>query len=220
MKASFPTLLILSLLFLYGCGDYKIVNTKSLDYESRYIDMGDTIKDAYTGLIWSKCDYGQTWSGERCDGKAIKVTWYDAQKVVRSKTQWSVPHYSELLSLTFCHYPRSYTFPYPRAYGTTDYGPHELCRNTEDLTVSRTFSSISSDIDGYWTNTFSNKQWTPYGGTNQDTTRKHLCIDFNPFKNCEPSTVTLYHRGGPQDMQVDKTLKRHLRLVRFDSTNR
>lgn len=61
-------------------------------------------KDTDTGLIWMRCNLGQTWNGSGCDGEPKQYTWWDAIKTTDTlsfaeKNDWRVPTASELGSL-------------------------------------------------------------------------------------------------------------------------
>jgi hypothetical protein len=76
---------------------------------ARFIDNGDgTVTDVSTGLMWSKCDFGQQWSGNRCSNHAVLHEWADALNAIRNsnvnapyagKNDWRMPNIKELVSI-------------------------------------------------------------------------------------------------------------------------
>ena len=106
-------------------GNYRLVRLVSSsaaveshfsDYsDDRYTDNGDgTISDAQTGLMWSKCSYGQTYDGNDddgdqviCEGSPAFGTWQQAfawaadsnANVDHGHSDWRLPNIKELGSI-------------------------------------------------------------------------------------------------------------------------
>lgn len=65
-------------------------------------------KDPDTGLIWDRCNAGQTWNGTTCVGTALKLNRPDIWNYVRDFTRtgghkdWRLPLAGELASLRVC----------------------------------------------------------------------------------------------------------------------
>ena len=63
-------------------------------------------QDKITGLMWSRCAYGQTWDSANttCNGTASQITWQDAlQASVNASdggyTDWRVPNVKEIATI-------------------------------------------------------------------------------------------------------------------------
>ena len=110
--------LLLSLVMFLSFLNYAIAQTCSLSIiEStptiRFLDNNDgTVTDKFTGLVWMRCSAGQEWSGNSCDGEAVKMTWGDAlahaeQTSFANKDDWYLPNIKELGSIIeeSCHSP-------------------------------------------------------------------------------------------------------------------
>ncbi|MEI7841759.1 MAG: DUF1566 domain-containing protein [Gallionellaceae bacterium] len=69
-------------------------------------DNGDgTLTDSRSGLIWQKCDFGQSWNGTTCEGESKRLNWYSAMILAKSnkflgKADWRLPTSSEFLTVT------------------------------------------------------------------------------------------------------------------------
>lgn len=104
--------LLLSVLLVSGMAmaqDCKPAITKSTP-DSRYVISGDGSEayDTVTGLIWSRCSFGETWDGQGCAGEAKVVTWDQAKEQARLLGNgYRMPSAAELMSLTdkACSYP-------------------------------------------------------------------------------------------------------------------
>ncbi len=72
----------------------------------KFVDNKDgTVTFKTTGLMWQRCSFGQTWTGETCSGKATDITWYDAIKLTSNfagHSDWRLPTRDELITLVFC----------------------------------------------------------------------------------------------------------------------
>ena len=71
-------------------------------------DIGTTVTDNKTGLMWKRCSEGQDWNGSTCTGIAAIYTWQTALQQVQNingtggfagKKDWRVPNIKELASL-------------------------------------------------------------------------------------------------------------------------
>lgn len=83
----------------------------------RLIDNGDgTVTDAKTGLMWSQCSLGQTWSDTGCKEEAASLSWQQALQAANQfnhngglagHSDWRIPNVKELGSLVEhqCHSP-------------------------------------------------------------------------------------------------------------------
>ena len=60
---------------------------------------GQTITDSQTGLVWSRCSAGQTWTGSTCSGTATTYTHAQALAYAATQTGWRLPNVKELNSL-------------------------------------------------------------------------------------------------------------------------
>lgn len=75
---------------------------------ANFTDNGDgTVTDTTTGLMWSRCSIGQTWSVENsnCTGNATAMTWQEALQVTygyefATRNDWRLPNIKELITIT------------------------------------------------------------------------------------------------------------------------
>lgn len=74
--------------------------------ESFTLYENGTVLDRQTGLMWSRCSFGQTWNNEteRCDGGKEQLTWTEALQEAQQATlagydDWHLPNVKELSSL-------------------------------------------------------------------------------------------------------------------------
>jgi hypothetical protein len=81
---------------------------------ARFVVKNETVKDIESGLIWQRCSVGQTWDGSACSGKALKLSFDEAQK--HEQQGWRVPTINELKSLRDC------------TNGFEVYGEHTICK--------------------------------------------------------------------------------------------
>lgn len=124
--------LILSALLLVGCapeateateGEWQMIN--------HYQVKGGIAKDLTTGLIWMRCSLGQTWTGSRCKGKAVKLNWDDAMAIpgnlgtYTGYNDWRLPSIKELSTLVYCS--NGVTIQYEGQYESDDFSPKSGC---------------------------------------------------------------------------------------------
>lgn len=75
-----------------------------------------TVTDIRTGLIWSRCSVGQTWTGANCAGQSTEMTWSNAKRAEQdantahfaNESDWRIPAVPELASIVEiqCKHPR------------------------------------------------------------------------------------------------------------------
>lgn len=71
----------------------------------RYVAGADgTVLDRRTGLMWSACSLGQSWSDGVCLGEPVAMDWYKALAEAQAADwaghpDWRLPNFKELLSL-------------------------------------------------------------------------------------------------------------------------
>ncbi len=76
------------------------VKSQCIFYDE-FIDNKDgTVTDPRNGLVWKRCAEGQSWTGNACDGNAIKLNLSDALKLAQEsrfldKETWRLPNKSE-----------------------------------------------------------------------------------------------------------------------------
>lgn len=68
---------------------------------------GSEVTDSKTGLVWTRCSVGQTWSGSACAGTAATYTHEEALQLAHTASDWRLPNVKELFSLADkgCQYP-------------------------------------------------------------------------------------------------------------------
>ncbi len=68
---------------------------------SRFVEQagGSEVLDSATGLVWSRCDVGQTWAGNACVGAALLMTHEAALAHVKAIAGWRLPNIKELVSI-------------------------------------------------------------------------------------------------------------------------
>ena len=78
--------------------------SKEITPTTDFIDNNDgTVTHTKTGLMWSRCSVGQTWSGFSCDGIYSSLTYDNAVKETSSLggfSDWRLPTLSELFTIT------------------------------------------------------------------------------------------------------------------------
>lgn len=118
------------------------------DRPKDFISQGDgTVIDTRTGLQWMRCSYGQTWTGETCEGWAKEISWKDAAKLKQKfagHNDWRLPTIWELETLVYCS---SGTFKKRSSRG-------DMGECTGDFITPTVASSVfpNSGTD-YWTST-------------------------------------------------------------------
>lgn len=92
------TFLILAdmLLLLTACSQQE----ESL-IAGKFRDNGDgTLTHVARNLVWMRCQLGQQWTGESCEGTALKLTWAEAVEAAREipvdgSDHWRLPSVDE-----------------------------------------------------------------------------------------------------------------------------
>lgn len=64
------------------------------------------VQDKITGLMWTRCPYGQSWDSvnSTCTGTAVQITWQDALQLSTSisdggHSDWRLPNIKELATI-------------------------------------------------------------------------------------------------------------------------
>lgn len=94
------------------CKDNILASTPTTDF--RLLDNG-SVEHQLTGLVWSRCAWGQQWDGQSCQGTASERSWIDMLHIAQTanvqqylgSTDWRVPNIKELQSIveTRCYNP-------------------------------------------------------------------------------------------------------------------
>lgn len=80
----------------------------SIDPEQMIDKRDGTVTDAKTGLTWTQCSLGQTWTESGCEGSADSFTWQEALQAAQQfnneggiggHTDWRLPNIKELGSI-------------------------------------------------------------------------------------------------------------------------
>ncbi|MFV2057553.1 MAG: DUF1566 domain-containing protein [Thiohalomonadales bacterium] len=110
-----PLLAVLSLLMWPSYAlTQTCQETISATASSKYFSNNDTntLLDTRTNLIWSRCSIGQLWSGGKCVGSALLLTYIEARNEARNQSVqehlgWRIPTVSELSLMVelSCHDP-------------------------------------------------------------------------------------------------------------------
>ena len=81
-----------------------------------------TVTHNKTGLMWMRCELGQTWDGSTCSGSSQAYTWSAALQVAEGYafsgySDWRVPNKNELASIVelACYNPAINTLAFPNA---------------------------------------------------------------------------------------------------------
>lgn len=107
---SIPVLTVLCTIVLTACTSIPTSSNTLIvpNTDNSYLMPKGMWKDPDTGLIWDRCNAGQTWNGTTCVGTAIKVERSDIRDYVRDFTRtgghkdWRIPFIGELASLRLC----------------------------------------------------------------------------------------------------------------------
>lgn len=93
---------------------------------ARFVPNADgTVTDTATGLMWTRCSVGQSWTGERCSGEASKLSWTQAVRAAESAEvaghdDWRLPSREELHALTYCSTGRRFALDRDGAGGSCE----------------------------------------------------------------------------------------------------
>ena len=71
----------------------------------KYNDLGETVEDINSTLIWQKCSIGQTYNetAKTCSGRPERLSHDEVQTIIAtSYPDWRLPTLSELMSLVYC----------------------------------------------------------------------------------------------------------------------
>lgn len=106
---SIPVLTVLCTMILPACTSTPpSSNLIVTNNDNSHLMAKGMWKDPNTGLIWDRCNAGQTWNGTTCVGTALKLARYDTLNYVRDFTRtgghndWRLPLIGELASLRVC----------------------------------------------------------------------------------------------------------------------
>ncbi|MEZ7206513.1 DUF1566 domain-containing protein [Pseudoalteromonas sp. DY56-GL79] len=99
--------ILFTLSFTAVCQAQTCVGTGS--NTSRYtINSNGTVLDSQTGLMWQRCNFGQSYNAtsQSCEDNAQQLTWQQALMVANEDqfagfTDWQVPNVKELASIVY-----------------------------------------------------------------------------------------------------------------------
>src|SRR5215831_9312382 len=76
-------------------------SAESEPFASRFEVHGDEVYDKNTDLTWTRCSYGQQWTGaDGCSGSAKLLDWDSAMRLhLQSDANWRLPQRDELQSI-------------------------------------------------------------------------------------------------------------------------
>ena len=85
----------------------------------RFLINGAEVTDTVTGLVWSRCSVGQTWTGTVCSGNPTLVYHDQALQLAQNAVGWRLPNIKELASLVDrrCDFPAIDSVAFPNTVG-------------------------------------------------------------------------------------------------------
>jgi len=127
------TALVAAALILAGApGAAEAACTKSRlpDGKPRFELKAGEATDRTTGLVWSRCSLGTTWTSGKCDGERADVDHGEA--TAAAKSPWRLPTARELSALIDqdCDRPAIDTAVFPDVTASTDEGAEEFWTST------------------------------------------------------------------------------------------
>lgn len=160
MKCAFITVILLAAV-LFSTMPVSAICTDTVPAttpDSRFNDNGDgTVTDVKTGLVWKRCNEGQTWDGTTCNGTASTLTWQEALEAgaystFAGKSDWRLPNSKELGSIVErkCISPAINATVFPNTPSSYFWSG----------------SPYASDSDGAWGVGFGNGNVNSYGKSN------------------------------------------------------
>ncbi|MEJ6474400.1 DUF1566 domain-containing protein [Pseudoalteromonas piscicida] len=98
---------LLTLIFASFCQAQTCVDT-GISTSRFTVNADGTVLDSETGLMWQRCNYGQSYnsSSQSCEDNAQQLTWSQALTVAQQDnfagyTDWQLPNVKELASIVF-----------------------------------------------------------------------------------------------------------------------
>mgnify|MGYP001809738009 CR=1 FL=1 len=110
------------------------------------VDDGQAVLDSATGLVWRRCNEGQTYSAGSCQGDPVAYSFDDALDRAKSQGGWRIPNVKELFSLA--EFPRANAFVLPStSEQVTFWSITPSTRNNQNVWVVR-FGETTSVFPG------------------------------------------------------------------------
>ena len=137
------------------------LNAREQEIVARFeVNEDGTATDTQTGLMWMRCSVGQEWTGQRCSGEVLRLSWNQALKagedmVFAGKDDWRLPTREELYTLVYCSSGRRFALDAESGSGA--------CEGTYRKPVILDAVFPDTPLANYWSSTpnemFSYKAW-------------------------------------------------------------
>jgi len=105
-KVRIIIILILSSIGPYCWSQTCVQNIVATTNAQQYsVNQNGTVSDRKHNIMWTRCSLGQQWSGAKCSGNAIELSWTEAMHRAESATiagftDWRLPDIHELSKIT------------------------------------------------------------------------------------------------------------------------
>jgi Protein of unknown function (DUF1566) len=111
-----------------GCPNWPTANRYSFNAN------GSEVTDQRTGLVWARCNAGQTWSGSTCINSASTFTHAGALQYAATQAGWRLPNKRELFSLAdkSCSNPAIDSVAFPTTPSAFFWTSSTLVGNSDD----------------------------------------------------------------------------------------
>ena len=80
-----------------ACEQGREQTTPSRDFT--LLEDGAVVRHDETGLEWRRCPEGMEWTGSRCSGTPLELSWHEAVEYAEEKEGWHLPGIHDLRSI-------------------------------------------------------------------------------------------------------------------------